>query len=374
MELPIQGRCRVDRRTKNLIQRLRPNEIAIIDHIDLDEIAADSLLKKRIKALINVAPSLSGRYPALGTSKLLASGIPIIDHVGSQILAAVQDGTYVQIDGNRIYVNDQVFTGRRLTSRELTQELNQAEQNLDQQLEQFTLNTLDFALKEMKLIFAPLPLPPLKTAIKNKHILVVVRGPDYREDLQAIRSYIHEAKPVLIGVDGGADALLEEGFKPDIILGDMDSISDKALKCGAEIIVHAYPNGVAPGKHRVEKLDVPYHILPALGTSEDVALLLAYEGGAGLIIAVGTHTNLVDFLNKGREGMASTFLVRLKVGNILVDAKGVNKLYQQRLRGSYLAKIVVAALLPITLISVIHPNIYQLIRLLWMRIRLRLGF
>lgn len=371
--MPIQGRCRVDKRTKNLIQRLRPNEIAVIDHIDLDEIAADSLLKKRIKALINAAPSLSGRYPALGASKLLASGIPIIDNVGSKILETVQDGTYVQIDDNRIYVNEQIFAGRRLTSIELAQELNRAEQNLDQQLEQFVLNTLDFALREMKLIFAPLPLPPLKTAIKDKHVLVVVRGPDYRDDLQAIRSYIFEAKPVLIGVDGGADALIEEGFKPDIILGDMDSISDKALKCGAEIIVHAYPNGVAPGKHRVEQLNLPYHILPAIGTSEDVALLLAYEGGAGLIIAVGTHTNLVDFLNKGREGMASTFLVRLKVGNILIDAKGVNKLYKQRLRGAYLAKIVVAALLPITLISVIHPNIYQLIRLLWMRIRLRLG-
>lgn len=374
MELPIQGRCRVDKRTKNLIQRLKPNEIAIIDHIDLDEIAADSLLKKRIKALINAAPSLSGRYPALGASKLLASGIPIIDNVGSKILETVQEGSYVQIDGNRIYVNDQTFAGRRLTNQELSKELNRAEQNLDQQLEQFALNTLDFALKEMKLIFAPLPLPPLKTVIKNKHVLVVVRGPDYREDLQAIRSYIHEAKPVLIGVDGGADALLEEGFKPDIILGDMDSISDRALKCGAEIIVHAYPNGAAPGKQRVEKLNLPYFTLPSLGTSEDVALLLAYEGGAGLIIAVGTHTNLVDFLNKGREGMASTFLVRLKVGNILIDAKGVNKLYKQRLRGTYLARIVVAALLPITLISVIHPNIYQLIRLLWMRIRLRLGF
>lgn len=374
MELPIQGRCRVDKRTKNLIQRLKPNEIAIIDHIDLDEIAADSLLKKRIKALINAAPSLSGRYPALGANKLLASGIPIIDNVGSKILETVQEGSYVQIDGNRIYVNDQTFAGRRLTNQELSKELNRAEQNLDQQLEQFALNTLDFALKEMKLIFAPLPLPPLKTVIKNKHVLVVVRGPDYREDLQAIRSYIHEAKPVLIGVDGGADALLEEGFKPDIILGDMDSISDRALKCGAEIIVHAYPNGAAPGKQRVEKLNLPYFTLPSLGTSEDVALLLAYEGGAGLIIAVGTHTNLVDFLNKGREGMASTFLVRLKVGNILIDAKGVNKLYKQRLRGTYLARIVVAALLPITLISVIHPNIYQLIRLLWMRIRLRLGF
>ncbi|HHW06545.1 MAG TPA: hypothetical protein GXX34_03265 [Clostridia bacterium] len=374
IELPIQGRCRVDQRTKNLIQRLRPHEIAVVDHIDLDDIAADALLQKRIKALINAAPSLSGRYPALGTSKLLNAGIPVIDRVGSKILAEIHDGSIVRIDGNRIYVNDRVFTGRRLELQELTGELTKAEQNLNQQLERFALNTMDFALREMKSIFAPLPLPPLKTSLEKKHVLIVVRGPDYREDLQAIRPYIDEVKPVLIGVDGGADALLEEGYRPHIILGDMDSVSDKALGCGAEIIVHAYPNGIAPGKERVEKLNLPHHILPAPGTSEDVSFLLAFEAGAELIIAVGTHTTLLDFLNKGRAGMASTFLVRLKVGNILIDAKGVNKLYRQRLRGAYLAKILAAALLPISLIAVIHPNLYQLMRLVWIKFRLQFGF
>lgn len=374
IRMAIQGRCRVDRRTKNLLQRLQPNEIAVVDHIDLDEVVADALLQKRIKALVNAAPSLSGRYPALGASKLLKAGVPVIDRVGGEILEAVRDGTLIRIEGNCIYAGQSFFTGRRLQLPELTRELARAEQNLNHQLEQFALNTLDYALREMKTIFAPLPLPPLKTSMHKKHVLIVVRGPDYREDLQAIRPYVQDNKPVLIGVDGGADALLEEGYRPHIILGDMDSVSDRALRCGAEIIVHAYPNGVAPGQARVERLNLPYHILPAPGTSEDVALLTAFEAGAELIIAVGTHTTLVDFLNKGRAGMASTFLVRLKVGNILVDAKGVNKLYRQRLKGMHLAKIIAAALLPMTLIAVIHPNLYQLMRLIWMKLRFQFGF
>ena len=58
-----------------------------------------------------------------------------------------------------------------------------------------------------------------------------------------------------------------------------------------------------------------------------MAFLLAHEKRAELIVAVGTHGNLREFLDKGRSGMSSTFLVRLRVGEILVDAKGVSRIY-----------------------------------------------
>lgn len=369
----IQGRCRVDLRTKDLVQRILPHEIAVVNHIDLDEIAAESLLQKRIKALVNAAPSLSGRYPALGTAKLLSAGIPIVDMVGPAIME-LKEGTFIEIVGSEVRTPQQIYPGRRLDKEELARELASAEKNLAAQLEAFALNTFDYALKEMNLIFSPLALPPLTVSMKGKHVLIVVRGRDYKDDLQAIAPYIKETGPVLIGVDGGADALIEEGYRPDIILGDMDSVTDNALKCAGEIIVHAYPNGFAPGEERVKKLNLAFHKLPAPGTSEDVAMLLAFESGAELIVALGTHTNPVDFLNKGREGMASTFLARLKVGSILIDAKGVNKLYRQKLKGTYVAKLIAAALLPATVIAVIHPGLYQIIRLLWMRMRIVLGF
>lgn len=229
---------------------------------------------------------------------------------------------------------------------------------------------MKFASKEIDIITKSIDIPKLKTKIKNRHLLIVVRGHNFKEDLQTLRSYITEVKPVTIGVDGGADALLDFGYTPDIILGDMDSITDKALRCGAELIVHAYPDGRAPGLERVRSLNLTAHVLPSLGTSEDVAMLLGYEEGADLIVAVGTHSNFIDFLEKGRKGMASTFLVRLKIGAKLVDAKGVSKLYRHPIRFKEMAKIVISALIPLFIVIMASPKTYQFVRLLYMQIRL----
>ena len=186
----------------------------------------------------------------------------------------------------------------------------------------------------------------------------------------AIKSYIDEVKPVLIGVDGGGDALLEFGFTPDIIIGDMDSVSDDCLLRSKEIIVHAYSDGRAPGLDRVKDLGLKSKIFTSPGTSEDIALLLAYEKNADLIVAVGTHSNMIDFLEKGRPGMASTFLVRLKVGGILVDAKGVNKLYKSTFKTKYLWLVLGAALIPIIILIIINPLTQYLLTLLKIKLRL----
>ncbi len=186
--------------------------------------------------------------------------------------------------------------------------------------------------------------PRSRTQLEGRHALIVVRGYDYREDLRALRPYIREYRPILIGVDGGADALVENGYTPDLIVGDMDSVSDEVLRCGAEVVVHAYADGHAPGLQRVQDLGVEAIVFPAAGTSEDVAMLLADEAGASLIVAVGTHATLVEFLDKGRQGMASTFLTRLRVGGKLVDAKGVSRLYRQRISNWSLLLLVLATL------------------------------
>jgi uncharacterized membrane-anchored protein len=164
-----------------------------------------------------------------------------------------------------------------------------------------------------------------------------------------LRPYISEYKPLLMGVDGGADALIEAGYKPDMIIGDMDSCSDRTLKSGAELVVHAYRDGRAPGLKRIEALGLQGVVFPALGTSEDAAMLLADSKGARLIVAVGTHASLVEFLDKGREGMASTFLTRLRVGPKLVDAKGVSRIYRSQVKGWHLMLLVLSGLLALTL-------------------------
>jgi uncharacterized membrane-anchored protein len=341
----VSGTARLDRRTKDLTKRLRPGDIAVIDHVDLDRVSADALVGRRVAAVVNAAPSTSGRYPNLGPEILLAAGIPLLDRVGTEVFAAVREGDVVRVDGDTAYVGEKVVAkGTPQDAGSIDAAMVEARAGLHTQLEAFAANTMEYLLKERALLLDGVGVPDVRTDFSGRHVLVVVRGYDYREDLAALRPYIREYRPLLVGVDGGADALLESGYRPDVIVGDMDSVSDDALRCGAEVVVHAYADGRAPGLQRVQDLGVDGVVFPAAGTSEDVALLLADEKGAVLIVAVGTHATLVEFLDKGRQGMASTFLTRLRVGGKLVDAKGVSRLYRQRISNWALVLLVASTL------------------------------
>jgi len=326
----IKGIVRLDRRTKRLIGRLRPGDIALIDHLDLDRVAADALVAARVLAVINAKPSISGRYPNLGPELLVQAGIPLIDDLGEDTFQQVREGDEVTLAGNTVLVAGKAIAhGVRHDAESVAKAMADAREGLSVQLEAFAANTMEYLKLERELLLDGVGVPDITTKLARRHCLIVVRGYDYKADLDVLRPYIREFKPVLIGVDGGADALIKAGYTPDLIVGDMDSVSDDALRCGAEIVVHAYPDGHAPGLARLNQLNVPAVTFPAAATSEDLAMLLADEKGASLIVAVGTHATLVEFLDKGRSGMASTFLTRLKVGGKLVDAKGVSRLYRR---------------------------------------------
>ncbi len=327
----VRGAARVDPRTKNLTKRLRPGDIAVIDHMDLDRVSADALVAARPAAVVNASKSISGRYPNVGPQILSEAGVPLLDAAGPEVMG-LHDGEALRLDGDDLWRGDtRVATGTLLDPETIQSEMHEARAGLAVQIEAFATNTMEFIRKERELLLDGIGIPPIRTRIEGRHTLVVVRGYHYREDLQALRPYIREYRPLLIGVDGGADAIIEAGYRPDLIVGDMDSVSDRALRSGAEIVVHAYRDGRAPGLARVEALGLSPVVFPAAGTSEDVAMLLADDSGAELIVAVGTHVTLVEFLDKGRDGQASTFLTRLRVGGKLVDAKGVSRLYQARI-------------------------------------------
>ena len=347
------GAVRVDARTKKLTKRLQAGEIAVIDHMDLDRVAAEALVEARPAAVLNAAPSVSGRYPNLGPGILLDADVPLIDDLGPDIMR-LHEGQHVEVDIDgegdeaakvRVAGESGVLAeGVLQTRRTIEAAMDAARQGLSVQLEAFAANTMDYLRGERDLLLNGVGVPEIRTQMSGRHVLIVVRGYSYKEDLKALRPYIREYKPVIIGVDGGADAVLEAGLKPDMIVGDMDSVSDKALGCGAEIVVHAYRDGRAPGLARVEELAVDHEVFAATGTSEDIAMLMADETGAELIVAVGTHVTLLEFLDKGREGMSSTFLTRLKVGGRLIDAKGVSRLYRARISGWQLSLLALAGL------------------------------
>ena len=327
----VSGPAGVDRRTKDLIKRLVGGEIAVIDHEDLDRVSAEALVACKPAAVVNASTSISGRYPNLGPEILVAAGIPLLDHAGPGVME-LKDGTELNLEDGAVRTEETTVATATVLDNDAVQEaMTLARAGLSDQLEAFAQNTMDYLRKERELLFDGVGVPDIRTDLDGRHALIVVRGYHYKDDLQTLRHYIREYKPILIGVDGGADALIEARHKPDLIVGDMDSVSDDALRCGAEIVVHAYRDGRAPGLERVRALGVEPVVFPATGTSEDVAMLLADDKGATLIVAVGTHVTLVEFLDKGRSGMASTFLTRLRVGGKLIDAKGVSRLYRSRI-------------------------------------------
>lgn len=367
----VRGVAKVDARTKNLVKRLTPGDIAVINHSDLDGLAARALLEARPQAVINASKSFTGSYPTAGPLLLVQGGVPLLDGAGEDFFRQVQEGQVLEIRGEKIYSGGELLAaGQILEEGALKEKMEKAGANLNSLLAGFIENTFAYARREIGLVTGEYAFPPLRTTVKNRHVLVVVRGEHYKEDLRAIRSYIKDMRPVLIGVDGGADALLEEGYRPDLVVGDMDSVSSEALRCGAELVVHAYPDGRSPGRERVARLGLPAVTFAAPGTSEDIAVLLAYEKGAELIVVVGGHFCFQDFLEKGRQGMGSTFLVRLKAGSILVDARGVSRLYSHRLKAGHVVQFFLAALLPVGIVISVSPAIREFLRLALLKLKL----
>lgn len=363
------GPARVDRRTKNLTKRLRPGEIAIIDHRDIDKVAAEALVACRPAAVVNAAQSISGRYPNLGPEIIVGAGILLIDDVGGELLGQVEEGRQVRLQDGELWLGDRLLgKGQEQNQERVASAMVEARAGLAVQLESFVVNTLEYLRREKDLLLDGVGVPEIRTVLDDRHVLIVVRGYHYKEDLATLRPYIREFAPVLIGVDGGADAILEAGYTPALVVGDMDSVTDRALQCGAEIVVHAYRDGKAPGLQRVCGLGLAPVVFPSAGTSEDAAMLLADDRGASLIVVVGTHSNVVEYLDKGRSGMSSTFLTRLRVGGKLVDAKGVSRLYRQRITNTQLTVLVLAGLLALGVAlasTLLGQTTFQLIAARW---------
>jgi uncharacterized membrane-anchored protein len=373
-DAPLEATARLGERTKHLVKRLRPGEIAVIDHVDIDRIAAEELIEAGVVAVLNASPSSQGRYPNAGPLMLAGAGIRLIDAPEADLFERLKDGDTVRIEGEAIYVGDEeVARGRVLEVAELEREMQEHRARIDEALAEFAENTVAHVREETDLLTGDVDFPPTRASFRDRHVLIVVRGDRHRRDLKALRAYIRDVRPLIVAVDGGADGVIEAGLRPDVILGDMDSAGDEALRCGDELIVHAYPDGRAPGRQRLLDAGLEHQIVPSAGTSEDVAMLMAHEKGAALIVSVGAHFNLVEFLDRKRGGMSSTFLTRLKIGERLVDAKGVSRLYNPSSTLAPLLFFAVAFLVLLTILVITSPALNDVFELVWLKIRIWLG-
>lgn len=365
----VTGIVRLDKRTKDLTSRLQPGDIAVIDHADIDLVAAETLVACGVGAVINVAESMTGRYPNQGPLVLTRAGVPLVDQADPELFDRVSEGQVVAIDGDTVRCDGAVVAhGVVLSVDSIAERLTVLRKSMGTELERFAENTISYLRQEKHLLLDEPDLPDIPVAFAGRHALIVVRGADYKEDLGLLKrtGYLRDLDPVLIGVDGGADALLDSGCTPDVIIGDFDSVSERALRCGAVLVVHGYLSGDAPGSKRLDELGLDHKVFRAAGTSEDIAMLMAFERGAELIVAVGSHTSMIDFLDKGRNGMASTVLVRMKVGSRLVDARGVSRLYHSTVRTLDIVLLIVSALSALVIVGLMSEPVRLFVRSFWL--------
>ncbi len=372
---PIEGTARLGGRTKHLVKRLQPGDVAVIDHVNVDRIAAEELIACGVSAVVNASPSSDGKYPNAGPLMLARAGIRLVDAPDIPVFDLLRDGQSVSVtgEGSVRVAGEEVLRGTVLTVPELERELAAQRERIDEVLAEFAENTVEHVRQETDILTGSIDFPPTRVSFRDRHVLIVVRGERHRRDLKALRTYIRNVRPLIVAVDGGADGLLEAGQKPDVILGDMDSASDSALSCGAELIVHAYPDGRAPGRQRLVEMGLEHKVVPAAGTSEDVAMLMAFEKGADLIVSVGAHFNLIEFLDRKRGGMSSTFLTRLRIGEKLVDAKGVSRLYRPSSTLMPVIFFIVAFLILVTILIITSPALNDVFELFWLKVRIWLG-
>ncbi|WP_028935431.1 putative cytokinetic ring protein SteA [Pseudonocardia spinosispora] len=347
-ELPgLSGTARVDRHTESLLRRVSPGEIAVIDQIDLDRVTADGLIASGVAAVINASPSISGRFPNLGPAALISAGITLVDGIGDETLRRLRDGSRIRLHDGAVFLGDElVGRGVPQTEESVAEAMHHAKEGLANQLEAFSANTIEFMRRDRALLLDGVGVPDVRVPLRGHHVLVVAGGSDLAADLVALRRYIKEYHPVLVGVEGGADALWQAGHRPDLLVGDPAEISDDVLVSGADVVVPAFADGHAPGLHRVQDLGTGAVTFPASANPEDLALLLAHHHGASLIVTVGFQATLGEFLDRGRSSSnASTFLTRLKVGNLLVDGKAVAALYRSPVSAGAVLVLVGAVLI-----------------------------
>jgi uncharacterized membrane-anchored protein len=379
----VEGPVRLGRKTKVMVKQLLQGDIALIDHLDIDRVSAEELISAGAAAVLNCRPSTSGSYPNLGPQLLVEAGVLLVDLPDDTLFGALSDGEEITVRLGPQGVGDVLHKGRVLARGEVLDlarvraETEARRREVGEALERFAHNTIEHMREERELLAGKIEMPRFATDFRDRSALVVVRGVDHQRDLRALRPFIRDVRPVIVAVDGGAEAVLEAGLVPDMIVGDMDSAGEAtllaAVQGGAELVVHSYSDGRAPGRARLETLGLSFKLVPAPGTSQDVAMLIAAEKGARLIVSVGSQFNLVEFLDRNRRGMSSTFLTRLRIGEILVDAKGVSRLYRPQPGLAPLLVVLLAGVIAMVAVVWLTPALRDVVDLLWLKLQLLVG-
>lgn len=355
----VQGVARVSRTvgdSGDVVARLRPGEIAVIDQIDLDRRTARQLLTARAGAVVNAATSSTGRYPNLGPATLVEAGVPLLDQVGRDLLAEVRDGDRLRLHGGTLYRGEQrIGIGIEQTAETVQQAQQQARDGMVTQLEAVAAGAIEHLRTEHELFLEGVGVPTVRTRFARRHAVVVTGNPDSRQELRNLRVYLRDHDPVLIGVDEGADVLLAAGRRPDLVLGRLDTVSEDALRCGAELVAHADRHGDGPAADRLERLGLSAVRFDSIARPEALAMLLARTAGAELVVVVGAPATLLEFLDTGSTKVASVFLTRMALTGRVVDARGLARMRRSSPPGWGVALLFLASVIALLTAVLLTP-------------------
>lgn len=340
--------ARVDRSTAGLTARLRPGEVAVLDHLDLDRTSAERLLRRGVAAVVNVAPSLSGRTLAGGAQTLVAAGVPLLDDVGTEVLATVRDGQQVVLDicagtlrvDGRDVASGQVQTVATVRAAEL-----HARARLATSVRTLVEDAGDLLGREAALLLDGAPTAPvaLRDLAAGRAVLVVGADPDAAHELALLRGWIRRTSPLLVAVGGGARVLLDSGVVPDIAVGDLADLPEPGAR--AATTAPGEPDragrpdpaaslaGLAPALTGCELVALDTRAATSardhgLGATlvetalppVEAALVLVAAAHPAVTVCAGMPSTLVDLLDTGRTRAAASLLARLRGEGTLVSA------------------------------------------------------
>lgn len=348
------GTARVGRRVRDLAGRIAPGDVVVLDHADLDRASAQVLVDAEVAAVVNATRFVSGRYPPLGPELLASAGVGMVDGIGAAGLAAVRDGARVRVDNGAVHLGDgQVVRGRDVPPSLVELETRAARAGMTSQLETLTHNAAEMLRREQDLLLHGRGVPRVSAPMTDRSVVVAVEGHGWESELAAVTTFVREQQPVLVAVDGAADALREAGLRPAVVVVDGRSgaelPSGKTLKAASDVVVVVDPGTGRTAVEALERMGIRPVRFETSVTTEDAALLLADAADAALVVGVGLHATLAELLDRERGGLASTYLTRLKLGPRLVDADAVPRLYAGRVRPHHLFLVMLAGLVALTI-------------------------
>ena len=359
----VTGTARVGTPTSSLLPRLRPGDIAVIDHIDLDRDTATTLVDSGIVAVVNASPMISGRYANLGPEVLAEAGVVVVDRIGPEGLDRIQDDQQIRVHDGAVYIEgpdgspEKLVAGRTFDADSVLPKLDETRPGLDAQLDLLAHTTREFLRREQELVLNGRGLPDLVTRLAGRPVVVVAHAE--HADLQALRPFVREQAPVILAVGAAADDVLGVSWAPDVLVvtaGDPASVpSLDALRVATDVVLLAPRGSSLQEQAHIEAAGVVPLVVESSAAAEDVALLLADRHDAGLVVGVGLHTRLEEFLDQQRAGHASSFATRLKIGSRLVDASAVRLLYTTRARPIQVVLVLLAGLVALLAAIAVTP-------------------